>query len=198
MKLLRHPVVVMLLAVLALALVLKNFVWPFMGRAPRSPLQPSAATTPASAQSKAAPEEQPLLESRAQPRPARTTDVDLVLLQANSGRWAESPRHDPFQIRRSPALSSTTQIGPPAMELLKLSAVWRQTGSTLAVINDHVVSIGDAILQFRIQTIEADRVWVEGPNGREQVAFKFGSPALASPVAVQPDNRGANEPKPHP
>src|SRR6266700_558908 len=107
MKLLRHPVVVMLLAVLALALVLKNFVWPFMGRAPRSPLQPSAATTPASAQSKAAPEEQPLLESRAQPRPARTTDVDLVLLQANSGRWAESPRHDPFQIRRSPAHRTT-------------------------------------------------------------------------------------------
>ena len=38
------------------------------------------------------------------------------------------------------------------MESLKLSAVWRQTGSTLAVINDHVVSNGDAILQFRIET----------------------------------------------
>ena len=188
MKLLRHPVVVMLLAVLALALVLKNFVWPFMGRVPRPPLQPSAATPPASAKSKPAPEQQPLLESHARPKSARTLDVDLVLVQANSGRWAESPRHDPFQIRRSPGLSSTTQTSPPAMQLLKLSAVWRQTGSTLAVINDHVVSNGDAILQFRIQTIEADRVWVEGPNGREQVAFKFGSSALASPVAVQPDN----------
>jgi hypothetical protein len=62
------------------------------------------------------------------------------------------------------------------MELLTLSAIWRQTGSTLAVINKRVFNQGDTILRFTIQSIEVDRVWVDGPNGREAVDFKLEVP----------------------
>ena len=41
----------------------------------------------------------------------------------------------------------------------------------LAVLNNQVLGVGDDILRFTVQSIEDDRVWVTGPNGREEVEF---------------------------
>jgi hypothetical protein len=45
--------------------------------------------------------------------------------------------------------------------LLKLSGIWRQANSTLAVLNNRVIHEGENILGFTVQTVEGDRVWVQ-------------------------------------
>ena len=65
------------------------------------------------------------------------------------------------------------------MDLLKLSGISHQSGSSLAVVNGRVVSEGDRILDFKIETIGVERVWVNGPNGREQIIFDYGAAQLA-------------------
>ena len=98
MKLLRNPVVVVLLVVAALAVVL-NSLWPMLHRVPRSVPQPSATTTPAPAKNAAAAANKPLAEKPAQPRAPTAANVDLSSVQADSPGWKESPKRDPFQMR---------------------------------------------------------------------------------------------------
>jgi hypothetical protein len=96
-----------------------------------------------------------------------------------------SPRRDPFQAYDS--INVTNRLYPAAWEVLNLTAIWRQTGSSLAVINHRIVGEGDTIiaatnrvpplgrdrvLTFTIQSIEGDRVSVQGPSGREEVEFR--------------------------
>ena len=74
------------------------------------------------------------------------------------------------------------------MQQLTLRGIWHQTGSSLAVINDHVLGKGDGILAFKIESIETDRVWVQGPNGREALEFKV----LVEPLPETPTAEGAS------
>jgi hypothetical protein len=103
-------------------------------------------------------------------------NADTNRLRTNSARWTETTLRDPFQVRHLRGGPLGTNAYPPAMELLTLSAIWRQTGGTLAVINKRVFSEGDTILKFTIQHIEGDRVWVDGPNGREALDFQWEVP----------------------
>src|SRR5205814_9104489 len=68
----------------------------------------------------------------------------------------------------------TDLLHPPAMEVLRLSAIWRQAGGVAVAINDRVLTEGDTIVDFKIQTIGSGRVWVDGPNGLEQLVFDYG------------------------
>jgi hypothetical protein len=52
--------------------------------------------------------------------------LDLDIIHADAPRWAQG-RRDPFQIRSLPE----KPVYPPAREFLTLSAVWRQTDSSL-------------------------------------------------------------------
>ena len=191
MKLLRNPMVVGLLAVAALALVFKNVVWPILRRAPQQARPPAAAAaaplTPVTAPLRATEQARTLVQQLFEKAsaadaalslapPTFATKIDSALLRMSSARWAEAPRRDPFQIRHLPVVASGTNAYPPAMELLTLSGIWRQTGGTLAVINKRVFSEGDTILRFTLKNIDADRVWVDGPNGREAVEFKLTLP----------------------
>ena len=90
-----------------------------------------------------------------------------------------APRHDPFQVI-GPNPSNFARIYPSAMELLTLNAVWWQSGSILATINtNHVVKEGSTMraakggmaVDFKIVNIGVERIWVDGPNGREEVLF---------------------------
>jgi len=168
MKLLQNQAVVGILVVAAVATVLWR-LWPKRrGASPPVSLQivASAPVRPLAASTNKASAE-PSTQSVA-PRPS---EIDLPIVQSNLLQWTESPRRDPFQMR----LKGGKQPGayPSARELLTLSAVWRQSGSGLAVINSRVVSEGDTILGFRVETIGTEHVWVNGPNGREEVSFRY-------------------------
>lgn len=174
MKLLRSPIVVGLLVAVAMGLVAKS-LWPVLSRGSRSTPSPGVAPKPAapkppSANPAAAEPQKRTTETPAPPPTATASEVDWARVQTNSLRWVESPRRDPFQVRDWPGhLTGTNQ---PASDFLTLNGIWRQTGSALAVINSTVVGEGDTVLQFKIQSIEADGVWVFGPAGVELLSFK--------------------------
>ena len=181
MKLFRNPIAVGVLVALAVAVIVYQF-WPMLRPrfARSSPPAPSLA-----------PAVTPSAPAKPVPPPAglsatsqvSTSALELAVLEINSVRWAEAPRNDPFKVRFYVGAQSTNSR--PAMELLTLNAVWQQTNdSPLVVINNHVFSEGDVIvlkdgnviLQYKISTVEPDRVWVDGPNGREPVRFKLPIP----------------------
>lgn len=182
MKLLRNPMAVGVLVVLAMAVIVYQF-WPMLR--PRFVRSSPAAPPPAP------PAATPSAPARPAPRPTgtnalsqvSTSSLDIVVLEVNSARWAEAPRSDPFKVRFYVGPQNTNSR--PAMELLTLNAVWQQSNdSPLAVINNHVFNEGDfivlkdrdVVLQYKVSAIEPDRVWVDGPNGREPVRFKLPSP----------------------
>jgi hypothetical protein len=171
MKFLRNPIVVGVLATIACI----YSVWTALGsRGPRS--SPAAAETPAATTSL---DPAPLLPASVTPTdivadtPAPAGDttgrpIDIPAVAALAGRWIESPRRDPFRVERP---RESKPSGPPASQLLALRAVWRQTGSQLAVINEQILREGDQLQGFAIETIEAEGVWVRGTNGRERITF---------------------------
>ena len=81
-----------------------------------------------------------------------------------------APRRDPFQFIK-PGSTNAPRLYASAPEVLSLAAVWWQSGTILAVINKNVVSEGESIKGFRIEHIGLERVWVNGPNGPEQLVF---------------------------
>jgi len=107
----------------------------------------------------------------------------LIVSQAN--RWLESPRRDPFRIL---VPSSPQPAGPKASERLTLHAIWRQSGSKLAILNQEIVREGAAFEGFDIETIEADAVWVRGTNGhgRERLSFATPHPEAVDPTQTDP------------
>ena len=112
---------------------------------------------------------------------------DAVAAGASAARSAESPGRDPFQDQSLAAKQAKPY--PPAREVLTFNSFWWQSGSTLAVINNRVIAVGDYILAFKVESIDHDRVWVEGPNGREAVEFGASN---ASPQAGPPSGAQTN------
>ena len=90
-----------------------------------------------------------------------------------------APRRDPFQIV-GPGPTNLARLYPSATELLTLNGVWWQSGTILAVVNTNQVVREGATIQaskgattatFKIVNIGAERIWVDGPNGVEEVLF---------------------------
>lgn len=190
MKLLRNPVVVGALVVVAV-LVLGYQLWPVFAptwakmwrSAPRAPSGRPAPTNQATAPAPRTAATSPATPAAELPLPVNVTPmaaIDRSTVWAGSVDWVESPRRDPFQ-GYDP--DRDKDLGPFAKDVLRLQGVWRQTDSTLAVINNHVVAEGDAIQQFRVDVIEPDVVWVVGPRGQEKLEFNL----LAPPPAEEPD-----------
>jgi hypothetical protein len=104
----------------------------------------------------------------AAPAPAavRREKMNAQELKNLAVAWNSSPLRDPFK-RRS-AFSEKS-----AREQLTLTGILRQTDSELAVINNQIIAVGETILGFKIESVEADRVWVSGPNDREVIEFKI-------------------------
>jgi hypothetical protein len=181
MNLLRNHFVVGALALIAGALLMVRIVWPAVARHRSVRAErPNAAvrgllttTTPHS------PGQTNKLTTTDAPAPALPS-ADWQSIKAVVANWAEAPRRDPFRSRTDPQNQ--------AARFLTLQAVWRQTGSNLAVINDQTLSEGDRILEFSVDQIGADRVWVIGPNGREELPFtqKEAYSSNAPPAEGQP------------
>jgi hypothetical protein len=184
-----------LLVVVAMGLVAKS-LWPMLSRGSRSAPAPSVPARPAPAKAPAAKPaaveaQKRTAEAPAPPSPAPASEIDWARVQTNTLRWVESPRRDPFQVRDWPGhLTGTNQ---PASDFLTLNGIWRQTGSALAVINSTVVGEGDALLQFKIQSIEPDGVWVYGPAGVELLSFKS---FVSEDDETEPGATGKNPPEP--
>lgn len=163
MKFLRNPLVVALLATFAGI----YSVWTALGsrgpRFSRAAPAPPAASVPSTPAPVPSTPQIPIADPLPPSRP-----IDHPAIAALSARWIESPRRDPFRLDRTQAESPS---GPPAAQLLFLRAIWRQTGSQLAIINDQILREGEKLQGFAIETIEAEAVWVRGTNGRERLTF---------------------------
>jgi hypothetical protein len=188
MKLLRNPVVVGLLAVLAVGMLVYYVFWPLISgqmgrRAPRAAAAPAptAVAAPVNPAAPSSPMAQvkDVIDKIMGNEPVPGPRLDLAAVQASGAKWLQSPRRDPFLGKRDSA--SRAEL------LLKLKAIWRQTGSALAVINRSVLSEGDTILEFTLEKIETNHVWVTGPNGREPLIFDVPRPdVIAAAEGAQP------------
>lgn len=172
MKALRNPVVVLALVSVALGVIVFNVTSSGRRSTPRvvsgKPPPAAAAVVPAP---RPAARATPAPVSPTNARPARPTDHEYVL--AHFGEWLESPRRDPFEVyaHSSGGGGARTRV-PTAAEVLTLTAIWRQTGSRLAVINGLIVSEGEVIQGFQVERVEGDMVWVRGTQGRERLEFR--------------------------
>lgn len=142
------------------------------------PTIPVAATNPARSPN-------PGTQATNQPAPAMLADRSYA--QSHFAQWVDSPRRDPFLLPPAPKPVGGTN-SPLAQ--WKLKAIWRQTGSRLAAIDHRIYSEGDEIDGYRIEQIDADRVWFQGPAGRESLGFVKPSPpgphsARTNPTAIK-------------
>ena len=170
MKLLRNPVVVGALALIAVVVVAIQLGPLFMpsisGPRPNIGTPPHAVTTPTP---------QPVGSPAPQPKAPVGASIDIPTIEASSARWNSDLKKDPFQARHA----SIQSTNPPARDLLTLNAVWRQTAGDFAVINNRIVAPGDRILTFSVSRIEPDAVWVDSTNGLERIEFTGGMPTPA-------------------
>jgi hypothetical protein len=175
MKLLRKPIVIVLLVVVALALGFK-VLWPILtgprGARMRSEAPPTATAVSTNPVGKSV--------KTLAAKPAATGNystgagIDLAAAQGGAAPWVVSPRRDPFLGHVRPRNAAGAY--PLAVELLTVQGIWMQPDVKLAVINRTLVSQGEKLLEFRIEEIGNDHIWVQGPNGRERV--DFGSQAV--------------------
>ena len=190
MNLLRNPMVTGALAVAAVAMVFYQF-----GGAKRFRSTPKAASS-AAAVAPPALATQPGLPGpnagvASQPDGARSAptgsnasaetaqgperSVDREYAATHYKAWvSESRRRDPFLLIPPSAgdsgPSGTGTNSPVAS--WKLKAIWNQTGSRLAVINNHVYRVGDQIQGYKIFRIANDEVWFQGPDRKERLGFE--------------------------
>jgi hypothetical protein len=196
MNFLRNPIMVSVIAALAAALLVQRVVWPLVQRAgwlrhaPTAPVASAAAPSPTTSVSAVIAERKKAAAESGAAAKTNGRRMELAAVQGRADRWKEALRRDPFKVMAPTGESAgsatnggakQTNAYPPAAQLLHLKAVWRQSGSTLAVLNDQVIEEGEDILRFTVQAIEDNRVWVTGPNGRESVNFSMLPPTPAEP-----------------
>lgn len=181
MRILRNPWVVGVLSILALVVVYHQ-------------------TFPSPSQTGVRPQAQPQNQRtvQAEPSPGPTSqatslkgsiqpdaDIDQHYAESHLAGWAESPGRDPF-------LLVTLKAGTGAVTPVsrwKLQAIWSQTGGRVAVINQHIHSEGDVIDGYKIERIDTDRVWLNGPDGKEVLAFGAGPGESGRPSPVSGSKR---------
>ncbi|MCC6233096.1 MAG: hypothetical protein IT580_10665 [Verrucomicrobiales bacterium] len=196
MKILRSPLVVGLMALLAVGVMVGNLFWPAIQRwrvnraaaaaaalvAQNAPLGgPPAA--PAGSASGAGTNSASTGHVRAD-----STSMDRATIREQALRWLQAATRDPFLAIHVPG--RVKPKGPPASDNLQVSAILRQTGSQLAVINQLIVGEGDKIAGYALERIEGDGVWVRGTNGLERVQIR-GPISEPEPVVPPPAARSA-------
>jgi hypothetical protein len=84
-------------------------------------------------------------------------------------------------------------LEPSPIAKWKLNAIWDQTGSRLAVINNAVHQVGDEIAGFKILRIESDEVWFQGPRRKERLGLQNRGPAFLRDPSFRPAGTGADK-----
>jgi len=170
MNLMRNKYVVIGLGVVALLMLLNSFkpMWQ-RGRS-------RSSTASAKAQLQVAAPAPVQLASNAPATHASTPQGEAAEpapgIELSRVGWSfdGAPRRDPFQVI-GPGATNLTRLYPPVSEVLTLTAIWWQSGIILAAVNGNVVSEGDTVKGFRIENIGLEGIWVNGPDGREQLEF---------------------------
>jgi len=77
---------------------------------------------------------------------------------------------DPFTLPRKPLRGPVpAEAAPPPMEAFRLSAVWVQGTSVLAVLNNRICSPGEHVGQLMLESVIPTGAWVVHAHGREFV-----------------------------
>ncbi|MFT5185264.1 MAG: hypothetical protein ACI84C_002407 [Flavobacteriales bacterium] len=107
------------------------------------------------------------LQSVPPPREIQGLSMELETIQSKIAQWVQSPKRNPFQF------FTKQENYAGAESVLTLNAVWSQTGSRLVVINQRVLEEGDTIESYRLERIEGERAWVNGPLGLEPLELEL-------------------------
>lgn len=200
MKLLRNPIVTGILAVVALAVVFYQAGGAKLLRArPKAPsataiappTAPPAANPVATAANPARDNGSPAtgINSNRESAMPSNRAVDREFAAANFKHWIRDSRlRDPFLLLQPAveAVDTTAAETNSPVATWKLKAIWNQTGSRLAVINNGVYRVGDEIEGYKILRIENDEVWFQGQNRKERLGFETPQKAPAKNAATEP------------
>lgn len=174
-KLLRNPIAVTVLAVVALGSVLWSFRGSFRRLARPVAQMAKPATNDRASAIEAALRAVP--PTGPAPRP-----INRTYARTQMSQWLDQPGRDPFMLY--PINTTPERWTNPPVEL-RIAAIWRQTGESFAVINGRVVREGEIAFDRTIERIESGLILLRGPNGAERLEFPgFGpAPALTNAAA---------------
>ena len=121
-------------------------------------------------------------------------EVDAATVETRFNTWVSAPLRDPFLLLRraveepSSSLADTNSPVPG----WTLTAIWNQTGSRVAVIDtstnsqphQRVYQAGDYVVEnYKVLRIERDEVWIQGPRVNERLGFASSRVGAAPPVS---------------
>ena len=107
--------------------------------------------------------------------PARGTAWNEVNKISISG-----PIRDPFSIKVKAEVAEKAPV-PDQVDKVHVSAIWTQDGHTLVVINDRICEDGDQIGRLKIDSASQEGVWLSHWKGRNFVSIG-GSFTLNTPA----------------
>jgi hypothetical protein len=181
MKILRNPWVVGVLSLLAAVVVFYQTSHSRSQSGLSDEAPPQSQGTVQAEPSPAPPSQATSPKGSIQPDAA----IDQHYAESHLAGWAESPGRDPFLLV---TLNARIAAVSPVSRW-KLQAIWSQTGRRVAVINRHVYNEGDVIDGYKIERIDTDRVWLNGPDGKEVLAFGAGPGESGRPSPVSGSKR---------
>src|SRR6266404_4122642 len=143
MKLLENPIVVGALALVAVAVVGYQVFSSGPGRGRTHRPQPSAPAPAAPVSSPPIPwNSGPTRTAPSKETPAApSAGIDRGFVALHFANWVDTGRRDPFLLHQ--ALNQTKSGAPSPVSKWKLRAIWRQTGSRVAAINNGTYKEGD-------------------------------------------------------
>ncbi len=164
MKFLRSKSIVIILALAAVGLVSKNILLPFFHTVrPLSQVEGN--------------EEIDQQEGELFQQIEYTTGKFSQMTDFGELSWAVNNIRDPFKsqtmvyVETESVEKAETPVVPEEPRYDVLVAVLKESGKSLAVINDVIVGEGDYYEDFRVIKIGTDSVELEGPDGNKTLKF---------------------------
>jgi len=189
MRFLRNPIVTGILTLVAVAMVFYRFVLPYLTPATAALPGPSSSPPQNPAHARAVAAATALRQEMSEAANGwQGPSIDRDYIGGRFAKWVATPKRDPFLLMGADPKDKELQdlLEPSPIAKWKLNAIWDQTGSRLAVINNAVHQVGDEIAGFKIIRIESDEVWFQGPKRKERLGLQNRGPAFLPNPTFQP------------
>jgi hypothetical protein len=197
MRFFRNPIVTGVLTLIAVAMVFYRFVMPYLTSGSSVPPGMAGTAPPANpAHARAVAAATALRESMTEAANGwQGPSIDRDFVEGRFAKWVATPKRDPFLLMGVDPKDKEMQdlLEPSPIAKWKLNAIWDQTGSRLAVINNAVHQVGDEIAGFKILRIESDEVWFQGPKRKERLGLQNRGPAFMPNPTFRPAAAGADK-----